>query len=166
MLWLFSNFLISLFFFFTHLTKLQPWLKQTVLSVSPPSSSAFRQGKANDADCFHSEDMTTNLKWSEPPSSKPAVFPKSIHSHSLLHMPLFLKHSGTFFQVLTLSRFIEDATRREFPQAPPVHPHWSTPVQTTCTCPSSLHEWQVGDPRPASSLMHWTCHLTPYQRFL
>ena len=65
-------------------------------------------GKANDADCFHSEDMTTNLKWSEPPSSKPAVFPKSIHSHSLLHMPLFLKHSGTLFQVPTLSRFIEE----------------------------------------------------------
>lgn len=103
----FPTFLFLSSFYFTYPTKLQPWLKQTLLSVSPLSSSDFRQGKANNVDCFHSEDMTANLKWSEPPSSKPPVFPKSIHSHSFLHMPLFLKHSGTFFQVLTLSRFIE-----------------------------------------------------------
>ena len=40
-----------------------------------------------------------------------------------------------------------DATRREFPQAPPIHSHWSTSVQTTCTSPSSLYEWQVCEPK-------------------
>lgn len=39
------------------------------------------------------------------------------------------------------------ATRREFPQAPPIHSHWSTSVQTTCTSPSSLYEWQVCEPK-------------------
>lgn len=40
-----------------------------------------------------------------------------------------------------------DATRREFPQAPPIPSHWSTSVQTTCTSPSSLYEWQVCEPK-------------------
>ena len=57
-----------------------------------------------------------------------------------------------------------DATRREFPQAPPIHPHWSTPVQQPVLPLLHCMNDRSASPRPTSSLMHRTCHLTPYQR--